>query len=476
MLASLNPALIVARREIRDQLRDWRIVVPIVTLTLFFPILTNFLARRTLEFFENYGANVIADRFIPFMLMIVGFFPITVSLVIALESFAGESERHSIEPLLSTPLADWQLYAGKLMASLITPLTASYIGIIVEIVGLYNSTEWRAEPMFLVQLLLLTAVQATVMVSGAVVVSTQTTSVRAANLLASFIIIPMALLIQAESILILWANFSVLWWVIIALTVVAGLLVRMGIAYFNREELLGREFDTLNLSWGWRTLKKAFIGQASNVLNWYSKEIRRALHRLRIPIAIMTLLLVAGLLVGADQFRRLGIPAELFNLSQLNQLSSDDLTSLKQFDFFSASGVSLIWLHNLQVVGLASILGVFTFAVLGVLILMLPMALMGFLAGAAMIAGYSPIIFLAAFLLPHGFLEIPAIILSGAAILRLGAIFITPSTQRNIGESWLYAFADWTKIMLAVVVPLFLGASILEVFITPRTALMILGG
>jgi uncharacterized membrane protein SpoIIM required for sporulation len=273
----------------------------------------------------------------------------------------------------------------------------------------------------------------------------------------------------------LWANFSVLWWVIIGLSVVAGLLVRMGISYFNRENF-GKEFDTLNLSWGWRTLKKGITGQATNVLNWYSKEVPQALSQLKIPIAIMTMLLIAGVLVGADQFRRLGIPTDLLNLTQLSSLSPENLESLEQFDLFSASGVSMIWLHNLQVVGLASILGVFTFAVLGVLILILPMALMGFLAGAAMLAGYSPVTFLAAFILPHGFLEVPAIILSGAVILRLGAIFITPSAHRNIGESWLYAFADWIKIIVAIVMPLFLGASILEVFITPRTALMILGG
>jgi hypothetical protein len=142
--------MIVAGREIRDQLRDWRIVVPIVSLTLFFPILTNFLARRTLEFFESYGADVIAERFIPFMLMIVGFFPITVSLVIALESFAGESERHSIEPLLSTPLADWQLYTGKLRVTSHPSLPAIWHS--RRIIGLYNSTEWRAEPYFWSQL------------------------------------------------------------------------------------------------------------------------------------------------------------------------------------------------------------------------------------------------------------------------------------------------------------------------------------
>ena len=475
MFANLDPAMIVTRREIRDQLRDWRIITPIVILTLIFPVLTNFLAQRTLEFFERYGANVIADRFIPFMLMIVGFFPITVSLVIALESFAGESERRSIEPLLSTPLADWQLYAGKLLASLITPLIASYLGIFIELVGLYNATTWRAEPMFLVQLFLLTAVQALVMVSGAVVISTQTTSVRAANLLASFIIIPMALLIQAESILILWANFSVLWWVIIGLVVIAGFLVRMGISYFNREELLGRESDTLNIAWGWRTFKKAFIGQAQGVRTWYSKEILQTLRRLIIPIAVMAFLTIAALFIGGDQASKLGIPPELLNMDQLNKITADDLANLEQISFFNASGVSLIWFHNLRAILLASILGIFTFAVLGVIILMLPLTLMGFLAATATMVGFSPITFLTAFTLPHGFLEIPAIVIAGAAILRLGATFITPARGRSIGESWLYAFSDWMKIMLALVVPLLLGAAILEVFITPRTALMILG-
>ena len=47
------------------------------------------------------------------LLMVVGFFPISVSLVIALESFVGEKERHSLEPLLSSPLTDAELYLGN---------------------------------------------------------------------------------------------------------------------------------------------------------------------------------------------------------------------------------------------------------------------------------------------------------------------------------------------------------------------------
>ena len=275
MWAKLQPVWIVMRREMRDQLRDWRIVAPIVILTLFFPFLMNFTARQILDFVEQYGANILAERFIPFLLMIVGFFPITVSLVIALESFAGETERHSIEPLLSSPLSDFQLYLGKLLASLVPPVGASYLGVLVYMIGIYRTTTWRPEPLFLLLVLILTFVQALVMVSGAVVVSTQTTSVRAANLLASFIVVPMALLIQGEAVVMLWANYDVLWWAVAGQFILAGLLVRMGVTHFNREELLGREMDALNFKWAWRVFRDEFTGGAKSPGQWLRLEVPR---------------------------------------------------------------------------------------------------------------------------------------------------------------------------------------------------------
>ena len=112
MLHEFRQALIVTRREVRDQFRDWRIIIPILALTLFFPGLMNFTAQQVVNFVESYDTPLIGDRLIPFLLMVVGFFPISVSLVIALESFVGEKERRSIEPLLSSPLTDLQLYLG----------------------------------------------------------------------------------------------------------------------------------------------------------------------------------------------------------------------------------------------------------------------------------------------------------------------------------------------------------------------------
>ena len=298
MLNHMRPALVITRREVRDQFRDWRIIVPIIVLTVIFPWLMNFTARVLVNFVESYGAPVVGDRLIPFLLMIVGFFPISISLVIALESFVGEKERHSIEPLLSSPLRDWQLYLGKLLAALVPPLLASYLGIGVYLFGVYQRVGWKPESTLLIQILALTAVQALVMVSGAVVVSSQTTSVRAANLLASFIIIPMTLLIQAESIVMFWANYSVLWWAIIGQIFIAALLVRTGVAHFNREELLGRELDALNIRWAWGKFSGAFIGQATSPIDWFLHEIPKTLRRLKIPILLITLLLVIATFIG----------------------------------------------------------------------------------------------------------------------------------------------------------------------------------
>jgi uncharacterized membrane protein SpoIIM required for sporulation len=83
---------------------------------------------------------------------------------------------------------------------------------------------------------------------------------------------------------------------------------------------------------------------------------------------------------------------------------------------------------------------------------------------------------MAGFILPHGLLELPALIVAGAAILRLGGTLAAPAQGKTIGEAWLIALADWLKVLLLLVIPLLLGAALLEVFVTPRLALMILQG
>ncbi len=134
MREDLQMVWLVAQRELRDQFRDWRILTPLMILTLAFPLLMNEVAKEAVAYINQYGANLIVDRLVPFSILIIGFFPITISLVVALESFVGEKERGTIEPLLSSPLENWHLYFGKLLVGIFTPLLAGYTSIIFYVI------------------------------------------------------------------------------------------------------------------------------------------------------------------------------------------------------------------------------------------------------------------------------------------------------------------------------------------------------
>lgn len=466
-------ALIVARREVRDQFRDWRIIAPMLVLTVFFPVLMNFTADQAVTFVERYGADPVGDRLIPFLLMVVGFFPISVSLVIALESFVGEKERHSLEPLLATPLSDSALYAGKMLASIVPPLLASCLGIGVYLVGLWFSLGWSPPPILLIQVVVLTAAQAFVMVSGAVVVSAQTTSVRAANLLASFIIIPMALLVQVESVVMFWARYHVLWWIVLGLVLLGAVLVRMGVRLFSREELLGRDLDQIDLRHAWKTFRQAFLGQATgSVWTWYRGEVFPLIGRLGLPLLVSLIALVAAGLAGGYYASILRLPPQAI---RLQDLSVDLGEHFRRFGLLGGRGAVWIWLVNMRALALATVGGVFTFGVLGLVLLMLPIGLVGYFAQTAALAGIPLPLFLAVFVLPHGLAEIPAAVLIGAAVVRLGASLLAPPAGKTVGERWLEALADWAKVAVGLVIPLLIMAALLETFVTPRVVLAVFG-
>jgi uncharacterized membrane protein SpoIIM required for sporulation/ABC-type transport system involved in multi-copper enzyme maturation permease subunit len=461
----LRLAWLISWREIRDQMRDWRIIFPMLVLTLVLPFLANLGAQAAVNFTTKYGTPLIAERLVPFLLLVVGFFPITVSLVISLESFVGEKERGTIEPLLVTPLKDRQIFTGKLISGTITPLLTSYLGITVYMIGLYYQHIPFPDLNRMLQTLSLTSVQALLMVSAAILISTQATSVRAANLMASFIVVPIALLIQGESILLFWGNDQLLWLAVIGVAVLTILLSRVGIAHFQRESLLGREIDVLNLRWIVQTFWSAFRGKANSLWNWFGSEVLKTVKK---QILSIILIVIIGVVAVAASYGWVIMNSTKlmtqYRIGELSNILSDGVglpvTNL---------GISfpLIWLHNLQAVVVLLFLGLFSFGVLGVIVYLLNMGVIGAVLALIQAMGGSPVKTAIFGILPHGVFEIPAIILASAAILHVGIVLVTPRPQRTLGEVLIEAIADWAKIGLGLVLPLLTIAAVVETWVTP---------
>jgi uncharacterized membrane protein SpoIIM required for sporulation/ABC-type transport system involved in multi-copper enzyme maturation permease subunit len=486
----MSKTLIITRREVRDSLRDWRIVTPILLLTMIFPALMTVTSGVAADVAVAWGAGenarVILGRLVPFSLMIVGFFPISFSLVIALESFVGERERRSIEPLLSMPVSDGQLYLGKLLSSMALPLLASYLGIAIYYVGLVIASEYviSAEPLILI--VVLTTMEALVMVAGAVVLSSQTTSVRAANLLASFIIIPVALLLQVEAVLLFWHHYEALWAIVAALVAVDLMLIRTGMRIFNREDLLAREYDEISLPSIWRTFKHLFAclpvdarlprdGPAPRVSirRLYVHDIPQLMRLQRVPVLIATLVLLGTLGAGWAVAQAFPLPAGVIDVEGLGNVDwTGDMPDVPMLPGFDLRG---IFTHNLWVVGISLALAPLSFGAVPLMLPLPAMLLVGLFAGEAAFVGMNPLVFMAVFILPHGLPELTGVVLAMAFGLRLGASIMSPPPGFSISEGLLLSLADLLKVFFLLVIPLLLLAAAVEVYVTPLVVMRFFG-
>jgi len=468
MFNKLIPVWLVAKRELRDQLRDWRVLTPMLILIVFFPILMNEFAKQTVDFLNRFNANLVLEKLVPFSIMIIGFFPITVSLVVALESFVGEKERGTIEPILSSPLDDWQMYFGKLLVGVTTPLAASYLSITLYMLMISQQTLKIPSLLTMTQLILLTTAHAFLMVSAAIVISVQSTTVKAANLLASFVVIPVAILMQSEAGMLFWGNDRVLWLAVAGVSIISLLLIRLGIAHFQREFLLGREIDVLNLRWILKTFWSNFTEGTASVGEWYLRAVAGAFRRI-LP-ALILLMMVAGISIwlGHDwvirNFSDKILAASPETLAKLEERIRDlpDLANLQKH-----ISAPFLFFNNTRATVIIFLAGLVSFGVLGVIIYMINVGLLGGAFAIFELLGVHPWPIFLGGVLPHGIVEIPALMIGSAAMLYFGVGLVTPQSGKSLGEVVLELLADWTKIFLGLVVPMFAMAALIEAYITP---------
>jgi stage II sporulation protein M len=123
--------------------------------------------------------------------------------------------------------------------------------------------------------------------------------------------------------------------------------------------------------------------------------------------------------------------------------------------------------NNLRALLIIAFLGLLSFGTLGILAYVLNTSLIGGVLGIFKVFGYSPLMLLLTGILPHGIFELPALIISSAAVMHIGVMLVTPEARRTLGETLIATIADWAKINLGLVIPLLAVAAAIETWITP---------
>jgi uncharacterized membrane protein SpoIIM required for sporulation len=360
---------------------------------------------------------------------------------------------------------------------------------------------------YTLQTLALTAVQTVLMVSAAIVISTQSTTVRSANLLASFIVIPVALLVQGESAMMFLGgtdetNKNILWLAVLGVAIMSGLIVRLGVVHFKRENLLGREIDMLNVNWALQVFWKAFSGSEtapalvrylvghwklsrnvapaeSEMLSlsdafllayqelgvWYRVEIPKALRKISVTFWVTVVIGIAAI-VAAYYYVNAQVGPN--NIEHARSMLSDN---------FSKDGLTpqFLFFNNFRAELVISALGIFSFGVLGLVVYIGNLAFIGGVLALWNAAGASPVLIFLTGVLPHGMFELPSVILISSAVLHAGLELVTPKDGRTIGEAFIISIADLFKILLGVCIPLLMIAAAVEGWITPRILKLFVG-
>lgn len=483
--ASLSRALIVTRRELRDSLRDWRIITPILTLTVVLPAVIVGALRISKDLVERLGPDALDTKILPFGILAVGFFPMSFSLVIALETFVGEKERNSLEALLTAPLTDRELFLGKYLAAVLPPIFTSsaamavYLSLVL-LTGGPMPASWGLLGIFW----LLTVAKAMVMVTGAVIVSSHTTSVRAANLLASFIILPMSVVVQIEAVILLIGQRITMVFIWIALLIVLAILMRTGVRIFNREEIVAREGDTFNIKGVFRSFGRYFKLMPKEALSGQTQSARKfslwRLYRYDIP-QIIVLNKAATLVIGIGVIASTILGWWLSSWQPVQDIVNSRSLSWSEgaANPICTSGVPVTWywifFNNTGAILAGSFASLLSLGIAGILLLMVSLGPIGLIGGVFTQLKLNPLPLFFGFVVPHGLIELPAAVIALAAALQMGSSFILPPKGFTVGASLQFSIVNYLKV-LALVVPMLFIAALIEGNLTPAFGCWLTGG
>ncbi len=265
-------AWILFRREIREVLRDFHLLLPVVALPALMALAASFAilaaTRPDSPLVGNILEGIELDRLPPgflrlfafsdltveqknllFVLKVIIFplfwvIPVALTSTIAADSFVGEKERRTIEPLLATPVANAELLAGKISTAAALAVFGSWLSYLlfgVTVVTAINPRfpypvfpdgDWYFAALALVPLL------AVLSASIAALISTRVATYRAAYQLNGLIVLPVLLVFIPQTMGLYFVSPRALAVAAVGILLLDVLFVGLSLRAFDRERLL----------------------------------------------------------------------------------------------------------------------------------------------------------------------------------------------------------------------------------------------
>ena len=172
--------------------------------------------------------------------------PVMLPVLIAADSIVGEKERHTLVPLLSTPLSDDELLLGKFLTALIPGLLVAYGNLILSIVVVNGIVYFMAPGLLWVWPDLLSLVQAIVLpvlfsilaVGLMVIISGRANTVYEAYQTGGILVLPA--MVFAYSGFLIGLGWIIFFAGALILLIVDVILFRVAVRLFSRDSLITR--------------------------------------------------------------------------------------------------------------------------------------------------------------------------------------------------------------------------------------------
>ncbi len=264
MILRFEISIIVARKEIKEIVLRSKLILSMVFIlpVVFGVIMPCVLAWITLPMIAapvtGYSIPPLTDNwflippggqfYIFFINLYAGLLnliqPLMIPVYIAADSFAGEKERRTLEPVLATPITDFELLFGKALTSLIPALTVSIFSISLSVISVnvisfqvFGFILYPVAPILMLYVLgipLMSLLTVFVMV----LVSSKVNRVREASQVGGVVITPLIILFFTQIFGVVELSLlTVTVYILVLIFAVVGLMFA-SLKVFNRQKLI----------------------------------------------------------------------------------------------------------------------------------------------------------------------------------------------------------------------------------------------